>query len=130
MKYLTTLSKPATILLLDTSQWILLFAGYIVFMGIWGEIKYEDGPRHRLSAYIVLLGIFAELAANAGVFFGSKQLQNITDFEVSQLSETTAIANKRAAQLEMEALNLRRSLNEQIEINSPRRIDPEKQRRI
>lgn len=92
MGYFLSLSKPATITWLDTSEWLLLLFGIILVVGIVGEIRLPEW-HHRLKTFeiLVLVGVLGELAADGGMFFFSSRLQTIGEAEKS--AQDTVIAN-------------------------------------
>ena len=88
MGYFSSLSKSATTTGLDLSEWALLVFGLVLVVGIFGEYKnlpkFLLGPK-EVFEILVMIGVAGELLGDGGVFLFSRQLQTISDAEVSSL---------------------------------------------
>lgn len=95
------MSKGATSVALDISEFALLIFGVVLVIGIVGEYaKSERWKRWlRLFEIFVTIGVSGELLADGGIFLFSSRLQTISDWEVAQLNDKA-----EAARLEQERL--------------------------
>src|SRR5215471_1736430 len=92
-----SLSKAATIHLLDASEWMLLIFGAVLFVGIVGEIKHGMwGRSAKFFEFVVLWGVLGEVLADGGIFLFSSQLQIISDSEVARLNVAASDARREA----------------------------------
>ena len=98
MGALGSLSKSATSLGLDVSEWTLLLFGLLLAIGAIGEESKSKRlvPWHRAFTIVVIIGIAGEFIADGGIFFFSKHLQTISDEEVARLNERAAELTKQA----------------------------------
>jgi hypothetical protein len=114
MGYLLSLSKSATVIGLNLSEWSLLICGVALAIGIAGEIR---SGIWRLSKhvceYLVLWAVLGELISDGGVFFFSSQLERISNIEIAEVSKHAADARERAAKIEKETVVLRDQLRTQ-----------------
>jgi len=95
------MSKGATSVALDISEFALLVFGVVLVIGIVGEYAKSERWKRRLRLFeiFVIIGVSGELLADGGIFLFSRRLQTISDWEVAQLNDKA-----EAARLEQERL--------------------------
>jgi|SRR5882724_8155779 len=110
------LSKSATALWLEASEWALLVFGVALVVGLIGEHKGIKSAtwkaREHIFSMLVVIGVAGELIADGGIFAFSGRLQTISDRENSKLNERAAKFEKEAAELRADNLALELKLNE------------------
>jgi len=84
---------------LHISEGLLLLAGLVLLIGIWGEYRKGEQWKKWLAVFqiMVLAGIGAELFADAGVFLFSESLQRLEGADIQALDNKAREAGDRAA---------------------------------
>ena len=83
---------------LRTSEFVLIVSGLVLLIGIVGEY-YTDKERKKWLAVfqiMVILGLFVELLADAGVFVFSERLQKLEGADIQALDKKAREAGERA----------------------------------
>ena len=102
MGYFLSLSKSAASIALNISEWILLFSGLILVIGIFGE--YKKLPRRLLIwptavfEIMVMVGVAGELIGDAAVSLFSRHLETISGLEIASLNREAGKAKESAGQ--------------------------------
>lgn len=92
-----SLSKSATLTMLDVSEWALLIFGAILVAGLIIEYHAEHASRWmKLGEMLVIVGVAGELLGDGGIFLFSRHLQMIADQEIADLTITAGNAKASA----------------------------------
>ena len=100
MTFLLPQTQSATSTCLDISEWLLLICGLMLVIGIAGE--YEKLPKRlfpwsaSIFVTLVIVSIFGEVVADAGVFIFSKHLQTLEGADIQTLSQKSELALRHA----------------------------------
>jgi hypothetical protein len=99
---LSSISRHATSLALNTSEVALLFFGALLVVGLVGEYsKSERWKRYvKMFELLVILGVAGELVADGAIFLFSAHLQSLSDLEVARLNNAAESANATARKFE------------------------------
>jgi hypothetical protein len=97
---LLSLSKSATSVALDLSEYALLFFGLVLVVGIFGEYKkvpkrFLKWPK-ELFEILVMVGVAGELLADGGVFVFSHRLQILEGADIQTLDLKAEKAGSKA----------------------------------
>jgi len=97
--FLDSWSKSTLETALHISEGLLLLAGLVLLIGIWGEYRKGERWKKWLTIFqiMVIAGIGAELFADAGVFLFSESLQRLEGADIQALDNKAREAGDRAA---------------------------------
>lgn len=88
-----SLSRPATVSILNWSEVVLLLFGVVLVVGLVGE--YRESARFKrwikVFEFMVIIGVAGELLADGSIFLFSARLETIAEEEISE-------SNVKAAQ--------------------------------
>lgn len=95
MGTLFSLSKSATSIALNISEFALLLFGLLLVVGLIIEYKTEHGGRWmKIGEMLVIIGVAGELLGDGGIFLFSSHLQTIADLEIASLNKEAEDAKK------------------------------------
>jgi hypothetical protein len=99
---LSSLSKDATSLALNTSEVALLLFGALLVLGLVGEYSESASWKRYIKTFelFVILGVAGELIADGAIFLLSSHLQTLSDVEVARLNNAAESANATAKKFE------------------------------